>query len=136
MGWTVLWLPPLLLGCLGKPGSMVASCCFPVPAAMPAAAPTLHPACSSIAPTYPALQAQFGDPSAALSNATILVPTNEAMESAPPEVRALFSNPGATAALLAYQTLEGVHKVADLADGQRLPTFARDAQVGGVAAPG
>ncbi|PRW59569.1 Surface containing fasciclin-like repeats [Chlorella sorokiniana] len=72
--------------------------------------------------------AQFGDPSAALSQATILVPTNEAMAAAPAEVKALFSNPNATAALLAYQTLEGVHHVADLVDGQRLATFARDAQ--------
>lgn len=57
------------------------------------------------------------------------MPTNTAMEAAPAEVRALFSNPGATAALLAYQTLEGVHRLADLVDGQSLPTFARDAQV-------
>ena len=76
-------------------------------------------------------QAQFGEPSAALSNATILIPTNAAMEGAPAEVRALFSNPGATASLLAYQTLEGVYKAADFKDGQRLPTFARGAQVGG-----
>lgn len=76
-------------------------------------------------------QAQFGDPSAALSNATILIPTNAAMEGAPAEVRALFSNPGATAALLAYQTLEGVYKAVDFKDGQSLPTLASDAQVGG-----
>lgn len=53
------------------------------------------------------------------------------MEAAPAEVQALFSNLGATAALLSYQTLEGVHRVADLVDGQSLPTFAREAQVGG-----
>ena len=66
-----------------------------------------------------------------MANATVLIPTNAAVEALPAEVRAFVSNPAATSALLAYHTLEGARHLADLRDGQQLRTFASDARVGG-----
>lgn len=58
------------------------------------------------------------------------------MASLPPEVQAELTNgtQGAqkgAAAIVAYQIVPGLRRLADLADGQQLPTLARNAAVRG-----
>ncbi|PSC74279.1 Flavin-containing monooxygenase FMO GS-OX-like 3 [Micractinium conductrix] len=65
-------------------------------------------------------------------NLTLLAPTNTAMDAFAAMLPAggleqLLASQPAAAALVAYHTLEGEHQASALAEGQRLPTYARGA---------